>query len=310
MKRIPCAYHPTTAVFVDDDTEFIEDILEELPTSDFSHLYFSDPVVALDHINNQCDPGLFERGLFKRNEDEEGFEQRILSIELGDIHKEIYNTRRFARISTVVADFQMSGLNGLELCSQLNSPYLKKILLTNVADEGLAIHGGLPGVDDWEWAIGTNTNSQQHSVSQDLGWISGKRYAWTIAYTSTGSATLTVSDAGVVLFSKSFVPSSAPGMRSGTAVRMSASLNNSAPDTPILATIDRVNGAPATAVLNLGVAAQRDGSVVVYFPGMATGAQIEGTVQISFVGSAPPERKKLSVDVNAGAVACRPELGP
>ncbi len=41
---------------------------------------------------------------------------------------------------------------------------------------------------------------------------------------------------------------------------------------------------------------------------MATGMTIEGNIQLTFTGSAPPDRAKLNVQVHAGDVACSSEL--
>jgi hypothetical protein len=178
-------------------------------------------------------------------------------------------------------------------------------------NERMEIQGGRPGNADWEWAVGTNTNSpQQRADYAAFNWVSGRTYQWALSYAGNGSAVLSVRDQGGVVFSKTFTPREAPGMRSGSAVRLSASLNNSAPDTPILVTLDRVGGAPAAAILQAGTGAQRNRSTAVYFPAMASGLAVEGSIQLVFAGSAPPDRAKLNVRVHAGDVACRPELSP
>ncbi|MBI2398282.1 MAG: hypothetical protein HYV17_10840 [Xanthomonadales bacterium] len=176
-------------------------------------------------------------------------------------------------------------------------------------NERLEVQGGRPGNSDWEWAVGTNTNSKQHRAEYAaFNWISGRTYVWQLEYHTNGSATLTVRDGASSLFTTRFTPRQAPGMRSGTAVRVSAALNNSAPDTPILVTLDRVNGAPASAILQAGVTPRRDGSTAVYFPAMAAGMTLQGSIQLTFTGSTPPDRAKLNVQVHAGEVACSPEL--
>lgn len=178
-------------------------------------------------------------------------------------------------------------------------------------NERLEIQGGRPGNSDWEWAVGTNTNSpQQRADYAAFNWISGRTYQWALAYRPDGSAVLSVRDQNAVVFSKTFTPGQAPGMRSGPAVRVSASLNNSAPDTPIIVTLDRVGGAPASAILQAGTGPQRNRSTALYFPAMATGMAIEGSIQLNFVGATPPDRAKLNVQVHAGDIACRPELAP
>jgi CheY-like chemotaxis protein len=65
-----------------------------------------------------------------------------------EIYKVIYNPRRYEEISTVIVDYDMPSMKGLEFCEKLQNPYIRKILYTGVAGEGLAIEAFNKGLID------------------------------------------------------------------------------------------------------------------------------------------------------------------
>jgi response regulator RpfG family c-di-GMP phosphodiesterase len=71
-----------------------------------------------------------------------------IRLELGLIEEEIKNTERFSRTSVVVVDFAMPEMNGLEFCRSIEDPTVKKILMTGVADERLAVKAFNEGLID------------------------------------------------------------------------------------------------------------------------------------------------------------------
>ena len=172
------------------------------------------------------------------------------------------------------------------------------------------------GLSPWEWALGTDVESEGSYVSNDdFRWSSEAVYRWQLTYNVDGSAELIVTDdlpppfPPVLLFNETFVPAELPGMRSGNALRLSATLDASEAETPIVFTVDSVNGVPASVVLLAGVAPQRDGSIAMYYPAMMAGMELQGTVQLTFSGRNPPLGSNLSIQLHAGEIACRPELG-
>jgi len=63
----------------------------------------------------------------------------LIELDLNLIEQEINHGDRFRRNSVVVVDYSMPAVNGLEFCAALDDPYIRKAMLTGVADEKVAV---------------------------------------------------------------------------------------------------------------------------------------------------------------------------
>lgn len=141
-------YFPTTAVFVDDDRDFLLNFSLQL-NEELSYVLFDSPQKGQEHIKKQLishDRRTYFKVLNKTESIHPGAHMFQLSTE--DIYKEIYQPNRFQEISVVVVDYSMPGMNGLEFCQSLKKSPIKKILLTGRADESIAIQAFNEGVID------------------------------------------------------------------------------------------------------------------------------------------------------------------
>lgn len=129
-------FHPTTVCVVDDNESFAESLSFELPRG-WACRTFVDPLAARDFLNEEPKlPPLVDRCFTLNNA---AGSQAIVHLDLGLIEQEINHVERFRRVSVLVVDYAMPSLNGLELCAQVRDPYLRKVMLTGVADEKLAV---------------------------------------------------------------------------------------------------------------------------------------------------------------------------
>ena len=127
--------HPTTVCVVDDNQSFVDSLSFELP-SDWACQTFTDPFAARDYINTKpALPALADRCMSA----DLSSASTTIHLDLSLIEQEINHVERFRRISVVVVDYAMPSLNGLELCAQVVDPDVRKIMLTGVADEKLAV---------------------------------------------------------------------------------------------------------------------------------------------------------------------------
>ena len=127
--------HPTTVCVVDDNESFVDSLSFELP-SDWACQTFTDPFAARDYINTKpALPALADRCMSA----DLTSTHPTIHLDLSLIEQEINHVERFRRISVVVVDYAMPSLNGLELCAQVADPDVRKIMLTGVADEKLAV---------------------------------------------------------------------------------------------------------------------------------------------------------------------------
>ncbi|WP_010302140.1 response regulator [Candidatus Odyssella thessalonicensis] len=127
MNSLLCCYFPTKVVFVDDDGGVLKVINSFLDDDVASYDFFTDPYKALDLINSSVPTDFIASNISSSD------------TRIYEIYKAMYNPRRHAEVSTVIVDFQMPAMNGLEFCERIKNPYIRKILFTGVADEDLAI---------------------------------------------------------------------------------------------------------------------------------------------------------------------------
>ncbi|SAL06986.1 response regulator receiver domain-containing protein [Caballeronia calidae] len=148
MKKLEIApfLFPTTVVFVDDSARFLANLALQLDEK-LAFRLFDSPKHALEAINQQS--GLHTRAqFFARHEAEDPGAHELIKMSVESIGQQIHDTQRFARISTVVVDYDMPGMNGLEFCRNIQNPNIKKIVLTGVADEQVAVKSFNEGLID------------------------------------------------------------------------------------------------------------------------------------------------------------------
>lgn len=138
MKALPSCSFPTNVVVIDDRVDFLKTLSMMLSANRATYSFYNKPGEALTFLNEgyQSDP--FTNRWVDRP-DEEEFEHRMIDVNIRELHREIYNQNRFKQISTVVVDYDMPGMTGLEVCEKIKVPHIQKILLTGAADEQLAV---------------------------------------------------------------------------------------------------------------------------------------------------------------------------
>lgn len=146
IKTIPPCFFPTTVVFLDDQKEFLNNIQMKIDFSKGNFLFFDDVPKTLTYINSVKETPYINRCIRKKDADE--FDHRLLDISFPAIHHEIYNAQRFEQISTLVVDYDMPTMTGLEVCRHLQSTTIKKILLTGMVGERMVIDAFNEGIID------------------------------------------------------------------------------------------------------------------------------------------------------------------
>lgn len=128
---------PTTVIFVDDDSKYLKLLLLDLDTSHATFQPYGSSLQAAKYLKEYKSNPFTTRCLSTQGNGDP--DQCKVKLNLKAIHEEIYNPDRFHEISVVVVDYDMPGLNGLELCEQLKGRPFKRILLSGVADERIAV---------------------------------------------------------------------------------------------------------------------------------------------------------------------------
>jgi CheY-like chemotaxis protein len=143
MFEPPFLFFPTFTLFIDDYAPFMRDLSVLVSRRFPLNKTFSSQEAALEYIREFGITSPFSRGWRGSNQVQDFDEIPDVKLywesRLFSIHKRLYDANRFASVATVVVDYQMPGMNGIEFCKAIKNPFVKKILLTGVADSEFAI---------------------------------------------------------------------------------------------------------------------------------------------------------------------------
>lgn len=147
LRSILPYYHPTTIVMLDDNEGFLNSFSLQLDENT-SALLFTSPEKCLDTVNSRVQMMPLDRRCLSWYRDSGHSDREIVRFDLALIEQEISNPHRFADISVMIIDYAMPGMDGLEVCRRVQNPRVKKILLTGVADESIAVQAFNEGLID------------------------------------------------------------------------------------------------------------------------------------------------------------------
>ena len=134
----PC-FHPTTVYWVDDDAEFLYNASLSLQANIPCKLY-KEPEKILDDLRlTEREVAPWQYCLEPDFSFEQEVDEELFRYKFSKFFSEAMNQRRFERVSVVIIDFEMRGMNGLELCHELDGGSFKKIMLTSKVEEKSAI---------------------------------------------------------------------------------------------------------------------------------------------------------------------------
>lgn len=126
MKSVLPYFTPAEVILVDDDIAFLESAELHLTSLNVTLKAFNTPLESIDHI--------------------EKHDKINIPKNLDKIPLQIYSSKRFQQISTIIVDYDMPGMNGLEVCRQITSPYIQKIMLTGAATTDIAVDAFNEGI--------------------------------------------------------------------------------------------------------------------------------------------------------------------
>jgi CheY-like chemotaxis protein len=126
---------------VDDDADsFLDKVVDFIKIPNITFKRFSDPRKAMDYVNEESGLNNLDCFDLARGGEESTSDWKSILLNINCLHKEIYSLDRFSRISTIITDYSMAGMNGVELSASVMDPNIQKILLTAIADEMVAIN--------------------------------------------------------------------------------------------------------------------------------------------------------------------------
>ena len=132
-----CSF-PTTTVIVDDNEEFLNSIALKLDKTRQSYKYFTSAHEATKFIKDNYHKSRWFLKYIQNIEEAEQ-DRKLVEFNLKDLYKQVYDQERFDIITTVISDYDMPEITGLEMFSDLHDAQLHKVLLTGVVDEKVAV---------------------------------------------------------------------------------------------------------------------------------------------------------------------------
>ncbi len=142
-------YHPTSIAIIDDNADFLTNFSLQLDEN-LAYTLHPSPIAALEFLNNIKPSNNISQQLISTHTDfiEDQFVDNVVVLRTSGIISELSNAQRFRENSVVIVDYDMPQMNGIEFCKLLNNYNMKKILLTGVADEKVAVQAFNEGVID------------------------------------------------------------------------------------------------------------------------------------------------------------------
>ncbi|WP_051908729.1 response regulator [Candidatus Odyssella acanthamoebae] len=136
MNSLLCCYFPTKVIFVDDSSSILRSLAPILDHNIATYGFFDNPYKALEFVNSFQGIDFLPSAFPSREQKSD------------EIYKAIFSPQRYEEVSSVIVDYEMPSMKGLEFCEKLQNPYIRKILYTGVADEKVAIEAFNKGLID------------------------------------------------------------------------------------------------------------------------------------------------------------------
>lgn len=146
---IPAYFYPTTAIFVDDSTDFLINFSLQLQDK-LALKLFTLPQQALAFIATANNEQNWAQNNFVLAQESSGnpMTNYTVNFDVSTLQKAVTNSYRFGQVSVAVVDYDMPGMTGIEFCRKLAEQPIKKILLTGKGDEKLAVEAFNEGIID------------------------------------------------------------------------------------------------------------------------------------------------------------------
>lgn len=148
MEIRPLFYWPTTLMMVDDSLSFLESVCFYLGAAQLT-LSYQNPKTALEILKNASylmnGPSCLVKSL---STDELDIDGAVKKLDYQSLSALIFKRDRFAEISTLLVDYSMPHINGIEFCRKIADLPIKKIMLTGEAGHDLAVAAFNEGIID------------------------------------------------------------------------------------------------------------------------------------------------------------------
>ncbi len=146
-QSLPCFYHPSTVIYLDDNPRFIDELLFNIELGVSHSKTFTHPQEALKALQKEEVINPAAKCLIsKPDTDAHKPSEFSQAIQFAPLVSYIENKENENLTSVFVLDYAMPGMTGVELCQKLKSKPFKKILITGQADYDIAVDAFNKGI--------------------------------------------------------------------------------------------------------------------------------------------------------------------
>lgn len=161
-KAYPPFYFPTQVILVDDNKKFLRHLSVALP-KDMVYTPFFEPDVALNYIIQSEQESLSSCLMDDfENRRDLGTISRDFSFDHDILSSFFRRKKRFTEVSTVITDYSMPVINGIELCRGIENKFTKRVILTGVKAEEEAVRAFNDG------AINSHLLKGEYDILEDV----------------------------------------------------------------------------------------------------------------------------------------------
>ena len=147
---LPCCYFPTHILLVDDNPDFLQSFQQFLGNQKNTKTFdnYSQFFDFLKQHKSAKEASI--SSYLSLKEGDADLPGEPVDIQYARVAKILRRKDRFGEISVVVVDYEMPGMNGIEVAKKIKElfPNIKVIMLTGEADEQIAINAFNDGIID------------------------------------------------------------------------------------------------------------------------------------------------------------------
>lgn len=166
---IPICFYPIKKILVDDDHAFSQSVLLKMHKNNFTG--YTTPKEALKYLLEEYKPSLTKVDLLTKNLSiEDSGTQHTINIDINKI--KLTGLGPLQRdISVLFIDYHMPDMTGIELLNEIQSLPIKKVLITGINDDKIAIDAFNTGlIDAYIRKDDPDFANKMQNMTEDLEW--------------------------------------------------------------------------------------------------------------------------------------------
>ncbi|MBI5448548.1 MAG: response regulator [Gammaproteobacteria bacterium] len=146
---VPCFYYPTKVLFVDDNSNYLNNIVLTLDKKIRAETSL-DPKKIANELMDKKDFCFYSQYLngYEEVETSDGLSCRAVGVNFSKIQQAISLPQKNNQVSVLLVDYAMPGMDGVSFFKLLKNSPIKKVMVTGEADYNIAVTAFNEGIID------------------------------------------------------------------------------------------------------------------------------------------------------------------